>query len=70
MKKLFIFALLAIGITGTGVSFAQEKKAEKKENKMEKKEDKGKMKKADKKDNKMDKKEEKKKEFQISIKRG
>jgi len=59
MKKLFVFALLAVGIMGTTATFAQEKKAEKKDAKMEKKEDKGKMKKADKKDTKMDKKEAK-----------
>jgi len=62
MKKLIVFAMLAIGILGAGASFAQEpttKKAEKKENTANKKENKGKPKKAAKKDNKSVKKEEK-----------
>ena len=60
MKKLFVFALLIAGIATTAVAQdkkAAEPKADKKEAKMDKKEDKGKMKKADKKDSKMDKKE-------------
>jgi len=58
MKKLFVFALLTVGIAGTTTTFAQDK-AVKKETKMDKKESKGKVKKADKKDAKMDKKEAK-----------
>ncbi len=59
MKKLFAIALLTVFVAGTTASFAQEKKADKKETKMDKKDEKGKTKKADKKDAKMDKKEAK-----------
>jgi hypothetical protein len=62
MKKLVVFSLLAVGVMGTNVSFAQNvegKKAEKKEAKADNKEAKGKTKKAMKKDEKMDKKEAK-----------
>jgi len=63
MKKLIIFCILAVGVFGATVSFAQdnqikkEEKAVKKENKMVKKADKGKEKKAIKKEAKENKKD-------------
>jgi hypothetical protein len=68
MKKIILIVLLALGLMGTTVSYAQEqlpsqkkgKKIEKKEEKMAKKECVGAERKADMKKEKMEKKEAKK----------
>ena len=59
MKKLFVLSLLGLGVMGTTLSIAQDKKADKKEGKAIKKEDKSKMTKSSKKAEKMEKKETK-----------
>lgn len=63
MKKQILIALLAMGLVAPAISFAQDKPvtktAIKKEGKMDKKENKGKMTKAAKKGEKMDTKEAK-----------